>query len=818
MSELLQDLKFGIRALWKSPGFSIAALLTMAIGIGANAAIFSFVDGAILKPLPYPEPDGLVCLCSLKPDHSWNYISSLDFLDWQKRNKVFKYLAAYTWENPALTGIGEPVLLHGLAVSAHYLDILGIKTALGRTFVEGEDQIGQNHVVVLSNSLWTSRFGADPGIIGKSITLDGEANTVIGVLAKGNPLERGYDQFWQPLAFTPKNLTRDLHMLLAFGRLKPGVTWKQAQTQMEAVAISIAHDYPKSDKGWGIAVWPIAWNIGGDFTKSLYVLMAAVGMVLLIACANLANLTLARGIAREREVAIRTALGASRWRLVRQLLSESLSLSFAGGALGLLVAYGGIAAIKAAMPAYWLPMEAVVEMDGRILLFTLGLSALTGLVFGLVPALKASHPNLTNAIKQGGVGSSTGRSRNVLRSLLVVTEVALACTLLSGAGLLIRSFFELRRADLGFDPTNVVTAWLPITEKRYPSAERCNLYRHQLLDRVGSLPGVRDVALTSALPMYGQGWGMPFEIAGPKSVDVANRPWCFVKMVSPSYFHALGIRLIKGRSLSERDVKGAPLAAVINQAMAKKFFQNGDPVGRHILMQEIQYAKDQFGPDVSWEVVGVMSDEQVQGLSDRNDNNSGTNDKAGIYVTNDQCPQMIQALVVRGTIAPSVLQRSIANAVHEIDKDQVLEQMTTLEQIKSNSLGYDRLRSSLVSIFASVALLLSAIGLYGVISYSVVQRTREIGIRTALGADSKNILILIVRSGMTLTGIGLLIGIGGALALSQILSSMLFNIGKYDPTTMVAVAGILIIMALLACLIPARRATRVDPMVSLRCE
>jgi putative ABC transport system permease protein len=813
LDTLLQDIRFGLRTLSKSPGFTITALATIGIGIGANAAIFSFVDNVILKPLPYPDPDGIQYLYEVRPDHSWCNTSTLNFLDWQRENKVFTYVAGHMWAPATLTGVEQPVLLQGQRVSAHFFDIFGVKTALGRTFVEGEDQLGRDHVAVITNSLWMSQFGADPGIIGRSITLDGEPYTVIGVLAKGSPFERGYFQVWRPLSIAPENLSRDLHTLLAFGRLKPGVTLQQARTQMNAIAISIARDFPKSNKGWGIGIWPLTSGyVGGDTTQSLYVLMAAVGMVLLIACANLANITLARGIAREREVAVRAAPGASRIRLVRQLLTESLLLSFCGGALGLLVGYGGIAAIKAAIPSYWLPMEANVEMDGRMLLFTIGLSALTGLVFGLIPAMRASRPDLTNSIRQGGIGASMGRSRNMLRSSLVITEVGLASALLCCSGLLFRSFLKLQLVELGFDPTNVVTADLPVSDKRFPTGERLNLYLHQILDRVGSLPGVQDVALTSSRPLSGEGWRMPIQIVGSKPIDVANRPWCFVKMVSPSYFRTIGMRFAKGRPLTDRDLKGAQPAVVINQTLAKRFFPNDDPIGKQLSIQEIRYASNRFGPEISWQVVGVVADERNQGLSDRNEG------MPGVYVTDDQCPQGMHSLVVRGAMAPSLLQHSIANAVHEVDRDQVLDGMRTLEESKSDSLGSDRLRTSVLSIFSAVALLLSAVGLYGVISFSVVQRTREIGIRTALGATSRNILGLVLRNGMTLTGIGLLMGVLGALSIAQFLSYMLFNVEKYDPITMAAVVGILMIMAFLACIIPARRAARINSIVALRYE
>jgi len=812
VSELIQDLKFGFRTLRKSPGFTLVALATIAIGIGANAAIFSFFDAVLLKPVPYPDADRMVMVLEKRPDGGGNNISTLNYLDWAKENTVFENFAACSGEDVALTGIETPVRLEDQRVSAHFFDIFRIRPVLGRTFVDGEDQLGRDHVVILTHKLWLSQFGGDPGVIGRKIMLNGEPNTVVGVMPAGI-YDRSWPKIYRPLAFTPENMSRDFHWLWSYAMLKPGITIGQARAQMDAVSKRLAHDFPVSNKGWGVKIDPFATTlVWKQLRQSLYVLMASVGMVLLIACANLANLTLARGMVREREVAIRAALGAGRGRLVRQFLTESLLLSTAGGVLGLLVAYAGMAALIRAIPTESLPSTAEVGMDGRVLLFALALSVLTGVVFGLIPAIKASRPDLTHAIKEGGPGASAGKALQGLRGALVIAEVALAFMLLSGAGLLIRSFFQMQKVDPGFDSTNVVTARIPISEKRFPSVIEFNLYLHRILDRIRALPGVRDAAVTVALPMQGWGYGMPFQIVGTKEVDTAHRPGCFFKMVSPSYFRTLGMRLERGRFLSDRDVKGAPPVTVITESMEKKFFPNENPVGKRIRVAELMFAKTELGPEIQWEVVGVVFDEKVGGLGDKDENNPG------MYVSYEQSPTLYQNLVVRGAMDPAILQRSIRSAVHEVNRDQVLASMKTLDQIKSESMGSDWLRSSLLAVFGAVALLLAGLGLYGVISYSVLQRTREIGIRTALGASAANILVLIFRSGMTLTCIGLVIGIGGALALSQVLASMLFNIGKYDLVTLVAVAAILFFTALLACYIPARRAAKVDPLVALRYE
>lgn len=812
LNEILQDLKFGLRTLLRSPGFAIVALLTLGIGIGANAAIFSIVDGVLLKPSPFKEINRMVQVLEKPPGGGRNGISTLNYLDWEKQNTVFEYIAAQRWGTVSLTGIETPMQVVCEQVRVHFFDVFQGVPRLGRAFAPGEDEVGKDHVAVISNSFWVSQFASDPGVLGKTMVLDGEPYTIIGVMAPGR-FDLTSTKIWRPMSFPPANMTRDFHWFGAWALLKRGVTIEQARTQMDALAIRIAHDYPKSNKGWGIAIDSFASIVvGGDLKQSLYVLMAAVGMVLLIACANLANLTLARGISREREVAIRAAIGAGRWRLVRQFLTESLLLSAGGGALGLGLAYVGLGVMKRTMPGGTIPPNLQVEMDGRVLLFVLALSVITGVLFGIVPAFKATRTDLTHSIKQGGGGASAGHSSRRFRGSLVVAEVALAFVLLTGAGLLIRSFFRMQTVDTGFDSTNVVTANLPIPDRRFHSAAEYGLYVRRITDAVRAAPGVRDVALTSSLPMEGWGYGMPFQIVGAKAQDVANRPDCFFKMVDWSYFRTLGIRLTRGRLLDEHDVKGAQPVAVINETMAKKFFPDGNPVGKQILVEEIAFAQTKLGPEIPWEVVGVVADEKVGGLG------SDNSYSPGMYVTCEQSPQTGQGIVVRGLTDSSLLQRSIRLAIQGVNRDQVVDNMKTLEQIKVDSVAGERFRSILMGIFGGVALILAAIGLYGVISYSVVQRTREIGIRAALGANPADIRGLVLRSAMTLTVVGLVLGIAGALVLAQFLASMLFNVGKYDPMTFAAVAVVLALVALLACLIPARRAMKVNPIVALRYE
>jgi putative ABC transport system permease protein len=811
MNEVGRDLRYALRTLRKSPGFTTVALLTLAIGIGANTAIFSFVNGVLLKPLPYGDAERIVRVLEKPPGGGLNGISTLNYLDWEKENTVFDYMAAQTGGSVTLTGITEPVQLRGNRVSPHYFEIFGVKAAIGRTFTADEDRAGKHRVAVLSHALWASQFGGEPGAVGRSIMLNGEPHTIIGVLPAGGVFDRAFAQIWRPMVFEPQNMTRNFHWFGAFAKLKQGVTLKQATAQMDAIGARIAQEYPDSNKGWGVSVERFADTVvGPQLRQSLMVLLSAVGMVLLIGCANLANLTLARGAGREREVAIRASIGAGRWRLVRQFLTENVLLSICGGALGLGLGLLLKSGLQMAVPPFSLPREADVAIDWRVLLFTMALAIFTGIIFGLAPALQATRPNLAGCMKEGGRGVSSGRRQRV-RSALVVTEVALAFVLLTGAGLLIRSFFRMQQVDTGFESRNVLTAVLPIPEQRFPDPAALNIYLREVVKRVESLPGVRDVALTSALPMRGWGYGMPFQRADKPMVDRANRRGCFFKMVSPSYFRALGMRLRKGRPLEEHDTRHAAPVAIINETMARMYFKDEEPLGKRILVQEIIPGKAQLGTEVPWEIVGIVADEKVGSIDSRGDD-------PGMYVSNEQSPVFFQAIVVRAAMDPSRLTQALSLAVHEVNRDQALTDVKTLDEIKAESMATNRLQSMLLTVFAGIAVLLAAIGIYGVISYSVEQRTHEIGIRAALGASSGDLLRLVLRSGMLMAGIGLIAGLGGAFGLTRLLANLLFGIGARDPVTIGLVGATLAAVALLACYIPARRATKVDPIVALRYE
>ncbi len=809
LDTLWQDIRCGIRTVVTQPGFSLVAILTLAIAIGANTAIFSFVDGALLKPLPYRDPGSIVMLWEKPPGSDRNGISTLNFLDWKAQNTVFEHIAAVSGAPFTLTGSGDPQEFPASTVSASYFELMGTRAFLGRTFAPDEDQPGKDQVVVLTNRMWQNHFGGDKGVVGRTLTFNNKPYTVIGVLPPGI-YDRSRSDLWAPLAFTPDRMTRDFHWFRAFARLKPGVTIEEARAEMDAIGARIAETYPDIKKGWGVTVDRFLDRIVGDQTRqSLYVLLAAVGAVLLIGCANLANLMLARNAVRSRDVAIRSALGAGRMRLIRQMITESIVIAVAGGIAGIALGYGLMRAMKFAMPRFMLPAEADVQMDWRVLLFTLAVALLTGVLFGLAPALQATRGSTTGMLKEGGRGSTAGAARHRLRSALIVSEVALAFMLLTGAGLLIRSFQRLLDVDPGFETTNTIAMGLPRVMAEDTDGPKLHAYYASILEQVRAVPGVRDVATTSALPMRGWGFGMPFRISGKESGDRAARQGCFFKIVSPSYFRTIGMRLKSGRLLEEGDLAGGAPVTVINETMARRFFKEENPLGQRIMIEQIVTGKTELGPEIPWEVVGIVADEKVNSLD---------SESPGIYVPNAQSPIVGASLIVRAAGDPARLVKAVQGAVWEIDKNQALSNVITLEQIKSESLGSTRLRTGLIGVFAAIALALAAVGVHGVMSFSVAQRRNEMGIRSALGADSSDLVRLVVGNGMRTASLGLAIGSLGAFGLTRFLASLLYNTSPTDIPTMVAVAATLGGVAILACYIPARRATRVDPIEALRSE
>jgi putative ABC transport system permease protein len=807
-SNLVHDLRYAIRSLRNSPGFSVVAIATIAIAIGANTAMFSFVNGVLLSPLPYPESDRIVRVLERLPNGGLNGISTLNYLDWTNQSTAFEYMAAEVAWRATLTGGDEPISIRGVRVSPHYFDIFGAMPALGRTFLPREDQVGNDRVVLLSHVLWESRFGSDPAMVGRKILLDGEAHIVIGVLPKG-PFDRAAAQIWKPLAFQPSNLTRDFRWLGASAKLKPGVTLENARAELSVIAQRLAAAYPNSNKGWGVAVDRLAdVVIGPQLHTAVTVLFAATLFVLLIGCANLTNLALARSIARESEMAVRAALGASRWHLIRQLLIENVVIFVCGGIVGVGVGYAMMKWAQSLIPPYALPPAVDIRMDTSVLLFTLTVAVVTGLLFGVAPAVQTTNPRLVSALKEGGPGTTAGSPGRRMRGALVVAEMALAFVLLVASGLLMRSFVKLLHIDPGFNAANVLTASLPTSQDQHPDPVELNAYLASISAAVEAVPGVRETAMTSALPLQGWGYGVPYSIAGRELTDRAYRRPAFFKIVSPSYFDALGIKLRSGRVLSESDRAGAPPVVLINETLAKREFPDENPIGHRIVVREIVPGKTEFGREIAWEIVGVIAGEKITGLGDEI--------SAGMYVSNRQNPSYAINLIVRAGMPPESLQRAVRSALDRINKDQALSDVRTLEQIVDQSMFANRVVGTLLAVFASIALLLAAVGIYGVMSYTAARRVHEMGIRAALGASAGNLRMLILQGGMRLALLGLAIGLAATIPTTDVMSSMLYGVDSYDPLTICVVAAVLFAVAGLACFVPAWRVTRVDPMEALR--
>jgi putative ABC transport system permease protein len=809
---LWQDLRYGVRMLVKSPGFTLTAVLTLALGIGANTAIFSFVNAVLLKPLPYPDPERIVSVWEKRPDGGNNYISTLNFLDWERQNRCFQFLSAIAPDTVTLTGSDSPEQLFVHRVSASYFKALGVEATLGRVFAASENEVGADQVVVLSNRIWQSRFGGDPKVIGRKITLDAKSYTIIGVLPANSTFGRTQAVMWLPLAFTPANMTRNFHWLYAIARLQPRVTLKQARDEMDTIGARIAAMYPDSKKGWGVTVDPyIDEVVQPELRRSLWVLLAAVGAVLLIGCANVANLTLARGSDREHEIAIRSALGARRLRLIRQLLTESIFLGILGAVAGLALGNALMRGMKLWAPPGMLPPQADVSMDYGVLLFTTVIGIFTGILFGLAPALSGARPDLAGSLKESG-RTTVGLTPHRMRTILVVAEVALSFVLLVGASLLIRSFNKLANLNPGVDTTNVLAIDLPIPRTEFTNSATLTNYLREVTQKVRSVPGVHDVAITNEPPMKGTIFP-PFLIEGRNYLPYPERPGCGFKVVGPSYFDTVGMRLLKGRSLDESDGPGAAPVTVINETMAKKYFKGEDPIGKRILIPQLVFGKFGRGPEIPWQVVGVVKDEKVGG----NVSSLGE-DFPVVYVTFYQNPGIRNSLVVRADMNPLLLSGSIEQAIWKVNKNQVVANIETLEEIKSQAVAPARLRTALLAIFAGIALLLAAVGIYGVVSHSVAQRAHEMAIRLALGAAPGDLLKLVIGKTMLIVLVGLALGAGAALALTRVLASLLYDISPTDRVTFVGMPLLLLLVALLASYLPARRATKVDPMIALRSE
>ncbi len=803
METLLKDIRYGIRMLTKKPGFTLVAVITLALGIGANAAIFSVVNAVLLRPLPYKEPGRLMLIRETKlPQFPEFSVSPGNFLDWKAQNTVFERLVAMNGSSFNLIGTGDPERLRGTLVTDGFFATFGATPQLGRDFLPEEDQPGRNFVVVLSNGFWQRRFGGDPKIVNQTITLNGQSYTVIGVMPASFRYGGRDVDLWTPIAFTAQQAqNHGGHYLQVVGRLKPGVSVEQARTEMVAIAGRLATQYPDANTGWSVKLGPMLEFAVRDIKPALLVLLAAVAFVLLIACANVANLLLARAAGRQKEIAIRTAMGAGRWRIVRQLLTESVLLSLTGGLVGLLLAKWGMDLLLKLAPQN-LPRMSDVSLDGRALGFTAAITLLTGIVFGLVPALQSSKPNLNEVMKDAGRGSTEGGRRQLIRSSLVVLEVASALVLLVGAGLMIKSFWKLQQVDPGFKPDNALTASVTLPRRKYPEADKQAAFFKQLIENVATLPGVKAVGAGNVIPLSDDDYVLGFVIDGRPPLPPGSSQSTNYYAVSADYFKAMGIPLLRGRVFTDQDTKDTTRVAVINETMAKKFFPDEDPIGKRIHVTN--------GPTTFREIVGIVGDVKHYGLDQTT--------TLQTYEPYMQRPDTYMSLVVRTAGDPTSLSSAIRNEVLKLDKEQPVSTITTLDKLVSTSIAQQKFSMLLLGVFAAVAMLLAAIGIYGVLSYAVTQRTHEIGIRMALGAGRRDVLRLVVGHGMILAGIGVALGLGAAFLLTRLMSTLLFNVNATDPLTFGVIALLLASIALLACWIPARRATKVDPMIALRYE
>jgi predicted permease len=805
--DLRQDLRYGARMLMKNRGFTIVAVVALALGIGANSAIFSVVNTVLLRPLPYKDPARLVMVFEDDSRHGYprDTPAPANYIDWRDQNKVFEGMAAMTELSMNLTGEGEPERLDGQRVSASFFPMMGVEPQLGRWFSPEEDQPGANHSVILSHALWQRRFGANASVVGKTITLNGYSFEVVGVMPASFQFPTREDQFWIPIAFSQREaVRRGSHFLQVVARLKPGVTTQQAQVEMSAIAARLAQQYPADNTDLGAAVVPLHEQLVGKIKPALLILLGAVGFVLLVACANVANLLLARAAVRQREIATRVALGASRLRLIRQFLTESVLLSAIGGAVGLLLAVWGVRLLKAFIPAN-ISQATEITVDVKVLFFTLLVSLLTGLIFGLAPATQATKFNLNETLKDGGRDAAAGSRGSRIRGALVVAEVALSLVLLIGAGLLINSFLRLRHVDPGFHVDHLLTMNVVLPQQKYPDQAHRAAFYTELIRRVEALPGVTSAAVSSQIPLTSQGDSVGVVFEGRPDPAPGQENIVATRIVSPRYFQTMGIQLLRGRQFGEQDRADAPAAAIISDTMARRYFPNDDPVGKRLSPGKPE------SPDDWITIVGVVNDVRQFELD--------AEPKPQMYLTYEQAGFFAPRHLVVGTsIEPRSLAATVRGAVWEIDRDQPVSDISTMEDVLSESIARQRFSMILLAVFAAVGLILAAVGLYGVMSYSVAQRKHEIGIRMALGAQGSDVLKLVVVQGLKLVGIGVAVGLVAALILTRVMSSLLYGVSSTDPTTFVIISLVLVGAGVLASYIPARRATKVDPIIALRYE
>jgi putative ABC transport system permease protein len=804
MRTLFQDIRYGIRVLLRSPGFTAVAVFVTALGIGANTAIFSVVNAVLLRPLPYEHPEQLVrvMLRDTKRGETSHDHAYPNFVDLRAQNNSFEELAAYTDTGASLTGGDAPERVNGVNASANLFKMLGVSAQLGRTFTPEDEQPG-GAAVVISRGLWQRKFGADPQAAGRQITLGGKPRTIIGVLPASFqfPFVNTQPEYFVP--FDPQGSMekqRGANYIQVIGRLKEGVSIEQAEADMRAIAGRLEQQYPEENDGQSVGLIPEHEDLVGDMRPTLLVLLGAVGFVLLVACANVANLQLARASGRGREVAIRTALGAARWRVVRQFLTESILLSTAGGALGLLVAAWGISIITAFVPAD-IPRVKEAGLDPLVLSFTLAVSVLTGIVFGLAPALQATRVDLNEALKEGGRGATEGRSRNRVRGLLIVTEVALSLVLLVGAGLLIKSFVNLRNTNPGFDPRRVLTASVSLPKVKYSKDEQLAAFYGQAVERASQLPGVEAAGAILPLPYSDNGIQTNFSVEGQPEPSSGAQPIAGGRIITPDYIRAMSIPVLRGRTFDEHDNAESPKVLLVNETLARKYFPGQDPVGQrlHIGLNGIH-----------GEIVGVVGDVRDRHLEKEAD--------PEYYVPFRQVPTSSMALVMRVRTDPASLAAPLRAVMQGLDKDLPLYEVRTMESRVADSVARQRFSMTLLAAFAGLALALACVGIFSVMSFLVAQRTHEIGIRVALGAQPQDILRMVAGQGMALALTGVGVGLAAAFALTRLMTGLLYEVSATDPSIFVGIALLLALVALLACLMPARRATKVAPMVALRHE
>jgi len=806
MESLLSDVRYAVRNLIKRPGFTAIAVITLALGVGANSAIFSTINALLIKPLPIPEQDRVIAIWDKAPSRGieHNEVAMANYLDWRTQNKSFEHLALERWWSTNITGGDTPERIQGFLVTANFLDVIGVKPIKGRNFSEEENQPGKDAVAIITFSLWQRRFGSDANIINKTITTNAITRTVIGVLPAGFNYPKGAEVY-APMPMSPEVIkSRGNHSYYVIGRLKPGVSLQSAQADIDTITARLAAQYPETNVGLGATAYPIVADTVRMYETALWVMMAAVGFVLLIACANVANLMLARASGRQKEIALRAALGASRWRIVRQLMVESLIIALIGGALGVLIAFWGIDLLRASNPgeaAKYAPGWDHLGINLPVLVFTLAISLLSGLLFGLAPAWQVSKPDLNDALKEGGRHSAGGPRR--LRSLLVVSEIALSLMLLIGAGLLFRSFLALLKTNPGFNPEGVLTMNVNLPFAKYKEDAQRAAFYSDLVQRVKELPGVQSAAVVNYIPLGGSNSSEHFLIDGTPEPPPGQETGGRYRVCTPDYFQTMGISILKGRGFTDQDKAGSKPVIIVNETLARRHWPNGDALGKRIRF---------YGPleRAPWmEIVGIVQDVKHE---------LNLPFTADYYLPHAQDPWNAMVLVARTTVEPGSVAGPIRQQVLAIDKDQPVFDVHTMHEVRAISVALYTFGFAMIGIFAAVALVLAAIGIYGVMAFAVTQRTQEIGIRMALGARALDVLKLIVKNGMLLTAIGILVGLAGAFAITRLMASLLFGVSPTDVVTFALVTAGLLLVALFACYIPARRATKVDPLVALRYE